>query len=81
MAVGDTLTWVNVGQIQHTTTDTPGRAAVPEHDILPLGADPWDSATRQTGETFRQVLTVPGEYTYLCLLHEVAGMVGYVTVR
>ena len=65
----------------HTTTDEPGRAAVPEHNLLPAGAAPWDSGLMEGQSEFRTVFDRPGEYTYLCTLHEVLGMVGRVTVR
>lgn len=81
VAVGDTVVWINVGAMPHTTTDEPGRAGVPEHNILPAGAAPWDSGLMEGQSTFQTVFDQPGEYTYLCTLHEVMGMVGRVTVR
>lgn len=81
IGVGDTVVWVNDGRMEHTTTDVPGKAGVNEHNILPLDADPWDSGELAPGETFRQVFTTPGEYTYLCTLHEAAGMVARLIVR
>lgn len=78
--VGDTVVWVNRGSLPHTTTDSPGRAAVPEHEHLPQGARPWDSGPLASGEVFRHVFREPGEYTYLCTIHEAAGMVGRITV-
>lgn len=81
VAPGDTLIWVNAGQLEHTATDAPGTAAVPEHNSLPPGADSWNSGRLLPDGTFQVILTAPGEYTYLCYLHEAAGMVGHVTVR
>ena len=81
VAVGDTVVWINVGAMPHTTTDEPGRASVPEHNVLPVGAAPWDSGLMEPQREFRAVFDRPGEYTYLCTLHEVMGMVGRVTVR
>ena len=81
VAVGDTVVWINVGVLPHTTTDEPGRAGVPEHNLLPAGAAPWDSGLMEGQKEFRAVFDRPGEYTYLCTLHEVMGMVGRVTVR
>lgn len=78
--VGDTVIWVNDGSLPHTTTNTPGAAAVPEHEHLPDGARPWDSGLVQSREVFRHVFEEPGEYTYLCTIHETAGMVGRITV-
>ena len=81
ISVGDTVVWTNDGRMEHTTTDVPGKAGVNEHNVLPPGADPWDSGELAPGETFRQVFTTPGEYTYLCTLHEAAGMVARLTVH
>ncbi len=78
---GDTVIWVNDGSIPHTSTDSPGTAAVPDHNLLPPGAEPWDSGILAAGETFEHVFTVSGEYAYLCVLHETAGMLGRLTVR
>ena len=79
--VGDTLIWINDGAMLHTSTDKPGLAGLDEHNILPAGAAAWDSGLMQPGEIFRAVFAVPGEYTYLCFLHEAAGMVGRITMR
>ncbi len=81
VAAGDTLVWFNEGAMLHTTTDKPGTAAVNEHNVLPDGAEAWDSGLLNGGERFSVVLTVPGEYTYLCYLHEAAGMIGRITVE
>lgn len=81
VSVGDTIVWVNEGQMPHTSTDTPGTAGVAEHNVLPPDAGPWDSGLLDPGEQFRYVVTTPGEYTYLCFLHEAAGMVGRLTVK
>lgn len=80
IAAGDTVVWVNDGAMPHTSTNKPGTAGVPEHNVLPDGAAPWDSGLLDPGETFRRVFTVPGDYAYLCFLHEAAGMVGGITV-
>ncbi len=81
IAVGDTVIWVNEGSLPHTTTDKPGMAAVAEHNVLPAGADPWDSGLLSKGEKYSQVFTVRGAYTYLCIFHEAAGMIGRLTVK
>jgi plastocyanin len=81
ISAGDTVVWINDGQMEHTTTDVPGKAVVNEHNILPPDADPWDSGELAPGATFMQVFTTPGEYTYLCTLHEAAGMVAHLTVH
>lgn len=81
VAAGDTIVWVNVGVVPHTVTDDPRLAGVAEHSILPRGADSWDSAMVKGGARFTWVFTQPGEYTYVCLYHEAAAMIGRVTVR
>lgn len=81
VSAGDTLVWVNEGAMPHTTTDKPGTAALNEHNVLPAGAAVWDSGLLNSTERFSVVLTVPGEYTYLCYLHEAAGMIGRITVE
>jgi plastocyanin len=78
---GDTIVWINDGRMPHTATDKPGTAAMDEHNILPPGAEPFDSGLLQSGERFEHVFTVSGDYTYLCFLHEGLGMIGTVTVR
>jgi plastocyanin len=52
-----------------------------EHTVLPPGAAVWDSGLLEAGGRFRQVLTTPGEYTYVSVLHEAGGMIGHITVR
>lgn len=80
VAVGDTILWVNVGGMPHTSTNQPGRAAVPEHTSLPEGAEGWDSGLVDAGGEMRIVPSVPGQYAYFCSLHEALGMVATVTV-
>lgn len=81
VAVGDTVVWVGTGATPHTVTDKPGAAGLAEHTVLPAGARPWDSGLVDQGKRFQWVFTTPGEYTYVCLLHEANGMVGHITVR
>ncbi|MEN8144264.1 MAG: plastocyanin/azurin family copper-binding protein [Gemmatimonadota bacterium] len=78
---GDTVVWINDGSLPHTATDNPGTAAVPANNILPQGAEPWDSGSLDAGQRFEHVPTAAGEYTYVCVLHEAAGMIGRLTVE
>jgi len=80
ITVGDTIIWVNDGSVPHTTTADPSAAGNPDNVALPSGAVTWDSGFLNSGETFRQVVNVVGDYTYLCTLHEAAGMVGRLEV-
>ncbi|MFQ5703175.1 MAG: plastocyanin/azurin family copper-binding protein [Gemmatimonadales bacterium] len=81
VTAGDTVVWVNEGSLPHTATDRPGAAGVAEHNVVPDGAEPWDSGLMNKGDRFKLVLTVPGDYTYLCIFHEAAGMIGKLTVQ
>ena len=80
ITAGDTVVWVNDGAVPHTTTADPAAAGNPDNVSLPQGATNWNSGFLNSGETFRQVVTVIGDYTYLCTLHEAAGMVGRLEV-
>lgn len=81
ISVGDTVVWVNDGALPHTATDKPGAAAISENNVLPKGVKPWDSGLLNKGDRFTLVLTVPGDYTYLCIFHEATGMIGKITVK
>jgi len=85
VGVGQTVTWVNDGPIQHTATDdeakNPVAQAHPEYAQLPAGAAAWDSGLLDPGKSFSQTFTVPGTYHYFCLPHVLAGMRGTITVR
>ncbi len=78
--LGDTVVWLNEGTLLHTATDEPGRAGVPENNLLPAGAESWDSGLLDSRGSYMLVPTVPGDYTYLCTIHEAAGMVGRIRV-
>ncbi|MGH7640847.1 MAG: cupredoxin domain-containing protein [Candidatus Dormibacteria bacterium] len=74
-----TITWKNVGNITHTTTDDVAKAAKASDALLPKGASPW-SHTLPGGASFSLKLTVPGKYKYFCIPHETLGMLGSITV-
>ncbi len=78
--VGDTVTWRNADSMAHTVTDDPAKARDEESASLPEGAEPWDSGTIEGGESWSRTFDVPGEYTYFCIPHELAGMVASLTV-
>ena len=78
--VGTTVRWENASSIQHTTTDDASKAPTPDDAALPSGAQPWDSGLLAQGATFDHVFTVAGDYTYFCIPHGAAGMVGHITV-
>lgn len=79
--VGDSVTWTTVGTVPHTSTGDPSKAANAANVSLPDGAEPWDSGMMNQGEEFTYTFQVPGEYKYICIPHELAGMLGTVVVE
>src|SRR5579883_423223 len=59
---GDTITWKNTGQLQHTATDDPSKAANKSDASLPSGAQPWDSGLIDAGKTYSHKFDVDGTY-------------------
>ncbi|HVL99393.1 MAG TPA: cupredoxin family copper-binding protein [Egibacteraceae bacterium] len=53
VAVGDTVEWVNTGELPHTVTF----------------ADGPDSGTMETDDTFSHTFEEAGEFDYLCSIH------------
>ena len=78
---GDTVEWRNTSQVVHTVTADPDEAQDPEHVRLPEGAETFNSGMIEPGGTFRHTFEVPGRYRYFCIPHEMAGMIGEVTVE
>lgn len=78
---GQTVRWVNGSALMHTVTADPAAAADPANVELPAGAAPFDSGEMSPGDTFAYTFTVPGTYRYVCLPHELAGMIGVVVVE
>lgn len=82
LRVGNTVVWRTVGAVPHTSTADPEKAMDPEEHVqLPEGAERWDSGLVNRNEEFERTFEVPGEYTYFCIPHEAAGMIGYLTVE
>ena len=79
--VGDSVTWTTVGAAPHTSTGDPSKAANAANVSLPDGAEPWDSGMVSQGGEFTYTFQVPGEYKYICIPHELAGMLGTVVVE
>ena len=78
---GQTVRWENTSRLVHTVTADPEQAFEPEHVVLPRGAETFDSGDMAPGDTFEHTFTVAGRYTYFCLPHALAGMVGHVIVE
>jgi plastocyanin len=78
--VGDTVVWTNTTPLVHTVTAHPERVRDPEQIRLPEGAEPFDSGNMFEEAVFRHVFTVPGVYVYVCVPHDMVGMVGTVVV-
>jgi plastocyanin len=62
-------------------TADPSKAATAKNVLLPEGAQPFDSGNIDAGGTYSYTFTVPGTYRYVCLPHELAGMIGIVVVE
>ncbi|MGH2355330.1 MAG: cupredoxin domain-containing protein [Candidatus Limnocylindria bacterium] len=78
--VGNTVTWRNSTPIVHTATVDPAKAQDPANAVLPDGAQPWDSGNIEPGSEWSYTFETPGDYTYFCIPHELAGMVAQLTV-
>lgn len=85
IAPGTAVTWTNTSPMPHTATGDPDQNPVdainPEYVSLPDGAEPWGSELLQPGDSYTHVFEIPGEYTYICIPHVMAGMRGTITVR
>jgi plastocyanin len=78
---GETVQWVNAGRAPQTVTGDPAKVQNKADAVLPSGAQPWDSGTLNTGQTFTHRFDTPGEYTYTSLPAEGQGLVGRISVR
>jgi plastocyanin len=80
ITVGEAVRWRNTSDVVHTVTADPSKAVNPSNVRLPDGATPFDSGDLAPGATFEHTFTVPGEYLYFCIPHELAGMTAMVLV-
>jgi len=78
---GDTVQWVNAGRAPQTVTGDPAKVQNKADALLPSGAQPWDSGTLNTDQTFAHRFDTPGEYTYTSLPAEGQGLVGRISVH
>lgn len=81
ITVGQTIQWRNVSELVHTVTMDPRMASDPKNARLPKNVKPFNSGNIAPEETFEHTFTVPGDYTYFCIPHEGADMVGEVVVK
>jgi plastocyanin len=81
VAAGVEITWTNAGKVGHTVTADKSKAADPSLVSIPAGTKAWDSGLVNEGQSFSRKFDKPGNYRYICIPHEGAGMVGTVVVR
>ncbi len=79
LPVGSRVRWVVEANVDTATAYHPANGGRPFR--IPEGAEPWDTGYLvEPGEAFEVTLTVEGVYDYLCVPHEIAGMVGRLVV-
>lgn len=75
---GQRVRWVCDANVHTTTAYSPVND---NHSLrIPENARPWNSGYLLPGQRFEVTLTVEGVYDYFCASHEMAGMVGRLTV-
>ncbi len=79
--VGQTVRWRNQSDVVHTVTFDPSLAAKKGDVRLPDGAETFNSGDIKPGAVFTHTFDVPGEYHYICVPHELAGMLAVVIVE
>jgi plastocyanin len=79
--VGTTVRWRNNSDFVHTATADPGKV----HNLalveLPAAAAVWDSGNLSRGRTWEHRFDIAGTYRYVCVPHELGGMVGTIIVE
>ena len=88
VSTGGTVTWTNVGQVDHTVTAYEEQLPADATFFASGGFDAEQTARRNISagligpeETFAHTLEISGTYEYFCIPHEGAGMTGTVTVE
>jgi plastocyanin len=91
-SVGDTVVWANSGSRNHTVTAY--EASIPDggeyfasggFESQSAAYEAWEQSLNgggviQPGETYEHTFEVAGDYRYVCIPHEDAGMLGRVVV-
>jgi plastocyanin len=90
VGAGDEVVWYNNSARAHSITayedGIPAEAAyfaTGGYDSEMAAREAWDgmSGSITTGERYTHTFEVPGTYSYFCIPHERAGMVGQVVVE
>ncbi|PSQ06522.1 halocyanin [Halobacteriales archaeon QS_6_71_20] len=90
VAVGDTVVWENTSTRAHSVTayadripDDAAYFATGGYDSEAAAREAWNGSDGAitSGERFTHTFESPGDYTYFCIPHEGAGMVGVVRVE
>ena len=79
--VGTSVSWRNTSDFIHTATADPRKVQNPALVTLPSAAAPWDSGTLSRGQTWEHRFDIAGTYRYVCVPHELGGMVGTIIVE
>lgn len=75
---GQTVSWRNTSLISHTVTDRGGAPTKPNPEVLPAGAQPFESGDIPAGQVYSHRFDTVGTYYYICRYHD--GMKGTITV-
>lgn len=90
VSAGESVVWKNTSSADHTVTAYEDRIpadaayfATGGYDSEQTARDEWFDSLGGglgPGETFEHTFDIPGRYTYVCIPHEQAGMVGTIEV-
>lgn len=78
---GQTVEWLNTGEVSHTVVNDPAKSGKPDDVALPFGARAFASGNVMPGGKFRHTFLMPGTYRYFCISHEVDLMIGEIIVQ
>jgi plastocyanin len=78
---GQTVEWLNTGQVSHSVVDDPAKALKTDDVSLPAGVPSFASGNVMPGGKYRHTFLTPGRYRYFCMSHEVDSMVGEIIVQ
>ena len=78
---GQTVEWLNTGQVSHSVVDDPAKAAKADDVAIPTGVPTFASGNVMPGGKYRHTFLTPGTYRYFCMSHEVDSMVGEIIVQ